>query len=153
MYVGINATMKGVRATNVAAEKQWVWACTCSLLYPACKHACAILSSVACLTLQFLSTLSHKRHASFFPTIFVWNVSLQEEMSEMWPKMSTGFHVKYQSFLSDFNGNEFSEQIFDKYWNIKFHENPFSGSRVVPHGRVDRYDQAHCRFSHFSENA
>ena len=33
---------------------------------------------------------------------------------------------------------EFSWQIFDKYTNIKFHENPFSGSWVVPRRHVDR---------------
>ena len=33
---------------------------------------------------------------------------------------------------------EFSQQIFEKYLNIKFHENPSSGSRVVPCGRTDR---------------
>ena len=27
---------------------------------------------------------------------------------------------------------EFSRQIFEKYTNIKFHENLYSGSRVVP---------------------
>ena len=29
---------------------------------------------------------------------------------------------------------EFSRQILEKYSNIKFHENPSSGSRVVPRG-------------------
>jgi hypothetical protein len=32
---------------------------------------------------------------------------------------------------------EFSGQIFENYSNIKFHENPSSGSRVVPCGRTD----------------
>jgi len=33
---------------------------------------------------------------------------------------------------------EFSRQIFEKYSNIKFHENPYSGSRVVrADGRTD----------------
>jgi hypothetical protein len=32
---------------------------------------------------------------------------------------------------------EFSRQIFEKYSDIKFHENPFSGSRVVPCGLTD----------------
>jgi len=32
---------------------------------------------------------------------------------------------------------EFSRQIFEKSTNIKFHENPSSGSRVVPCGRTD----------------
>jgi len=32
---------------------------------------------------------------------------------------------------------EFSQQIFEKYINIKFHCNPPSGRRVVPCGRTD----------------
>jgi len=32
---------------------------------------------------------------------------------------------------------EFSQQIFEKSSNIKFHEEPFSGSRAVPCGRMD----------------
>jgi len=32
---------------------------------------------------------------------------------------------------------EFSRQVFEKYSNIKFHENPFSGSRVVLCGQTD----------------
>ena len=30
---------------------------------------------------------------------------------------------------------EFPRQIFEKYSNIKFHYNPYSGSRVVPYGK------------------
>jgi len=33
---------------------------------------------------------------------------------------------------------EFARQIFEKYPNIKFHENPPSGTRVVPCGQMDR---------------
>jgi len=33
---------------------------------------------------------------------------------------------------------QFSRQIFEKYSNIKFHENSSSGSRSVPRGRPDR---------------
>jgi hypothetical protein len=33
---------------------------------------------------------------------------------------------------------EFYRQIFEIYSNIKFYENPSSGSRVVPCGRTDR---------------
>jgi len=32
---------------------------------------------------------------------------------------------------------EFSQRIFEKYSNIKFHENPSSLSRVFPWGRID----------------
>jgi hypothetical protein len=32
---------------------------------------------------------------------------------------------------------EFPRQIFEKYSNTKFNENPSCGSRVVPRGRTD----------------
>jgi hypothetical protein len=37
---------------------------------------------------------------------------------------------------------EFSRQLFEKYPNIKFHEIPFSGRRVIPCGRTDSHDEA-----------
>ena len=56
-------------------------------------------------------------------------------------------------FLSDLMKLEFSRHIFEKYSNIKFHENPTSGSRVVPQGQLDRrtdkHDEANSRFSQF----
>jgi hypothetical protein len=33
---------------------------------------------------------------------------------------------------------EYFQQIFEKYAHTKFHENPSSGSRVVPCGQTDR---------------
>jgi hypothetical protein len=44
---------------------------------------------------------------------------------------------KVPFFLSDFNENEFSAQIFEKFTNVKRHENPFSVSRVVAYGQTD----------------
>jgi hypothetical protein len=45
---------------------------------------------------------------------------------------------------------EVSRQIFEKYSNVKFHENPSSGSRVVPRGeksgRTDKNDKANVPF-------
>jgi len=32
---------------------------------------------------------------------------------------------------------EYARQIFEKYSDMKFHENPSSGSRVVPCGQTD----------------
>jgi len=56
---------------------------------------------------------------------------------------------------------EFSRQIFIKYSNINFHENPSCASPVVQSGRTDRqtgrqvsgYDEANSYFSQFSEHA
>jgi len=58
---------------------------------------------------------------------------------EILSKMYIGLHVNYPLFMSDFNDiGIFSGQIFEKSSNIKFYENPSSGSRVVPCGRTDR---------------
>jgi len=48
---------------------------------------------------------------------------------------------------------EFSRQIFEKYSNIKVHENQSRGSGVVSYGETDRYDEANSRISLFSERA
>jgi hypothetical protein len=46
--------------------------------------------------------------------------------------MCIGLHVKCPLLLSDFN-DEFLQQIFEKYTNIKFHEYPSSASlRSIP---------------------
>ena len=46
---------------------------------------------------------------------------------------------------------EYSQQIFEKYSDIKFRENPSSGSRVAPcrqaKGQTDRHDEANSHFS------
>ena len=52
--------------------------------------------------------------------------------------MYIGLHLKYLLFLSDSIKLEFYQQIFEKYSNIKFHENPSSENRVVPCGQTDR---------------
>jgi hypothetical protein len=53
--------------------------------------------------------------------------------------MYIGLHVNYELFLLDFNKKGFFLDRFSKSTqNIKFHENPSSGSGVVPFGRRDR---------------
>jgi hypothetical protein len=42
---------------------------------------------------------------------------------------------------------------FLKQLNIKFNDNPSSGSRVVPRGRTDRLEEANSCFSQFCERA
>jgi hypothetical protein len=43
---------------------------------------------------------------------------------------------------------EYYQYMFEKYSNIKFHENPSCGSRVAPRGRTD---EASSRFSQLCE--
>jgi len=61
--------------------------------------------------------------------------------------MYIGLHVEYSfRFLTKL---ECSLKIFEKKKNyscIKFHENPSSGSRGVPRGRLDGRDKANSRF-------
>jgi len=45
--------------------------------------------------------------------------------------------VKYRYYWQILMEIEFSRQIFEKYSNIRFHENPSSESRGVPCGRTD----------------
>ena len=66
--------------------------------------------------------------------------------------MYIGLHVKYTLLLPDFNDNwTFSAHFLKKYSHIKFHENPSSGSRVVPCGRTDTHDEANGRFRNFAK--
>jgi len=48
---------------------------------------------------------------------------------------------------------ELSRQIFKKYSNIEFRENPFSGNQVVPCGRTDRHYEGKSCFSQFCKYA
>jgi len=48
--------------------------------------------------------------------------------------MYKGLHTKYPLGLREIMKLEFSAQTFEKYSNIKFHENPSHGSPVVPRG-------------------
>jgi len=52
-------------------------------------------------------------------------------------KIYIDLHVKYPLFLLDFNGTWVYRQIFEKYLNIKFHENRGSESGVVLYGQTE----------------
>jgi hypothetical protein len=103
-----------------------------------------ILSSVACLAIPCLCTLCHKWHdlwkkvivqkvcGLIFSTTFVWNIS----------------HVKHPLYLIKL---VLSWQVFEKYSNIKYYENPSIGSRVLC-GWIDRHDEANSHISQFCEH-
>jgi hypothetical protein len=46
---------------------------------------------------------------------------------------------------------EFYQQIFEKYSNIKFHENPSSGIRVVACGYKERQTKLTVAFQNFAK--
>jgi len=47
------------------------------------------------------------------------------------------YSIRYSCQI--FNGNLIFWQIFKKYWYVRFHENPSSGSGVITCGRKDRH--------------
>ena len=71
----------------------------------------------------------------------------------MWSNVFVGLHVKCRDGWHSLMELTFYRQIFQKYSNIKFHENPSSWSGVVPCGQTDRHDEPHSRSSQFCERA
>jgi len=69
-----------------------------------------------------------------------------------------GLHVKYRLFLSVFKETSVLSLRFSKNSSdIKFHKNPYSGSRIIPCGRMDRqtdrHDEANNLYTQFCELA
>jgi hypothetical protein len=111
--------------------------------------ACAILPFVACPGLQYFSTLSHKRND-------LWKIAIEHTMLVLIsyttsPEISLFIRRNERDVTINAHDSskgsryscqiliklEFSQQVFEKYSDIKFHENPSSGSGVVPCGRTD----------------
>ena len=114
--------------------------------------ACAILPSLACPALQYISTLSHKRHdfrkwkvtehkmcILISSTTFVWHIShSKKKWARCDKKCLMVFMSSTRYYFSILFTLEFSWQFFfQKYSNIKCHENPSIASRVVPWGQTD----------------
>jgi len=111
-----------------------------------------ILPIVECPAVTLSSKLSHKRHDSRekvierkmcvldFSTTFVRNISHSKNNSARYCHKCTQVFMCGTHLCSCyiFRKLEIYRQIFEKYWNTKFHENPASGSRVVPCGRTRR---------------
>jgi len=104
-----------------------------------------------CAALLCFATSSHKRHdirkiviehtmcvfifsTPFFPETFL---ILRITERDMIKNIFLVFMSIIRHPCQIFTKLEFSRQIFEKCSNIKFSENPFSGSRVVPCGETD----------------
>ena len=104
---------------------------------------------MSCLALQYFSTLSqkgmifkkviaYKMCVLILFTTFVWNMSHSLKNWERYDHKHIlvfmySTHYSCQSVMK----LEFSRQVFEKYSNIKFHENLSSGSRVIPCRQTD----------------
>ena len=137
----INVILKRVRVTIVAAES----VCVCSLSYPACEarapYYVAICGLSDCTTSFHITSktfgeklLNIKR--VFFLYNCVWKISHYGKNLERYcHKFKSVFVWSARYFCQILMKLQFSRHIFEKCFNIKFHENPSSGSRGVPCGR------------------
>ena len=141
----------GVRFPNYCCREKavritYLQCVSIALFIQHAKHMlCVVLSSVACLAVTYSSTLSHRRYdfrrCGIGHKMCVW-FSLQ--------MLSVTFLIirriprdiivtlrrsscKVTVILSDFNETWISGQIFEKFSNIKFRENPY----ILPCGRRD----------------
>jgi hypothetical protein len=132
-----NVTLKRVRVTIVAAERVCV---SVALVIQHAKRVRRImLTSVVCLTLPSPSILPQKRQyfgekllniqCVFFLYSCVWKISHYRRNTERYCHKFARYSCQILMIL------QFSRHIFEKCFNIKFRENPSSGSRCVPCGR------------------
>ena len=93
------------------------------------------------------NVIGPKMHVWISSTTFVWNIS----HSKNWVRWQIMYIGGYSSPI--LMKLELSPHFFAKYRNIKFHENPSSGSRAVPWWQAEGHDEANNRFSKFCECA
>ena len=150
-----NVTIRRILATIVAVEKLWVLynlsARICSLRYPACNaHApyCHLWPApLYNISPHYLINGMIFGGGSYWHIKCVFQVSLQLSSETFFILRRIKWDIiknvnwvssKVPFIVVRFQWNhEFSRQLFEKYSNIKFHENPSSGSRVVPCGGTD----------------
>ena len=114
----------------------------CSLSYPACNaHAPVVTCDLPGCTIFFhiISQTARFSKNNVIEQKVVLRFSLQLRRNDRdMIKIYIGLHVKHLYTCEILTKLEFSGEFFEKYSNIKFHENPSSGRRVFPCGRTDR---------------
>ena len=128
--------------------------CTCAVLYCHLWPAWLYILFTHCLINDTISekknVFEHKVCVLMVYINFVWSISHSKKKWETHDKKC--FLVFMQSARYSCQvlmKLKFSRKSFEKHSNIKFHENPSIGSRVLPCGRKDIHDEAKSRFSQF----
>ena len=145
--------------------------CVCGRSYSACKAHVPYYIVICVLVLPYQisphflingtilwkEVTEHKMCVLSFCTTFDWNISLSKKNTA---DIAINIHrssctvplILFQILMN----LEFSRQIFERFSNIKFRENPYSRSGVVPWGRGGRTDvrtETNNRFLKFCERA
>jgi len=115
-----------------------------SIAYSECVFVAIVMQHALCVRHIVICTLSGS-------TIIFHIIS---SMAQFKKKVSEHkmcyFHFLYSVCLKHFS---FQEALLEKYSDIKFHENPSSGSRVVPCRCTSRNDKDNSRFLQFCKGA
>jgi hypothetical protein len=86
-----------------------------------------------------------------FTTTFIWNIShYKNNLARYRQKFRSVFTRSICYSCRILIKLEFSRQSFEKILNIKFHQNPSSGRRIVPCWQTDRHE-ANSRLPKFCE--
>jgi len=114
--------------------------CVCSHNYPSRNAHAPSYNHLWRPTLPHFSTISHKRYdnrkncTENKVRVLISSTTFVSSICHSKKKCTLVFLSKVPVIIVR---HEFSRQVFEKYSNTKFHENPSSGSRVVPCGRTD----------------
>jgi hypothetical protein len=96
----------------------------------------------------------HKMYVSIFFTTFAWNISHFKKNCAGYDHKCLLVFMQSACYSSQILMKlEFSPQIFEKYSNIKFHENSPVGIKLFHADGMTRQDEANNRFSQFCECA
>ena len=124
--------------------------CVCNHRYPACNahasychlrpvwlyHIFSYILINGTICGKYIN--ERKMCTLIFATIFLWNISKSKKYSATYCHKCTHVFMQSTRYSCHILTNvEFSQRGFEKHTNIIFHENPSSGSRVLPCGRSD----------------
>jgi len=116
--------------------------CICSLKYAACNANVPLYHLWPYLSLQDFPIISHKRHdfrkmslnivcCRFIYNIFLKQFHSKKNLARCGRKLILFFTYSTLYYCPILKKLEYFRKVFEKYWNIEFHENPSSVTRVV----------------------
>jgi hypothetical protein len=105
----------------------FMWSTVIYLYQYSCGVPVMYLYQYSCGVPLYICTSIHVEYRYIFIPVFMWSTVILVHFGDTW----------------------IFSKIFEKYSNIKFHENTSSGSRVVPCRQTKVHDAANGRFSQF----